>query len=80
MPPQDLRAKHSMAIHCCTFSLTDEPLDEPPIRLQEECQKAGLPAGAFLTLQHGEQLRVRGGQALNEPKTLPLAQYQAPAQ
>lgn len=33
---RDLKAKISIAIHCCTFSLTLEPMDEPPKILQEE--------------------------------------------
>lgn len=26
----DVRSKRSVGVHCCTWSLTDEPLDEPP--------------------------------------------------
>lgn len=33
---RDLKAKVSIAIHCCTFSLTLEPMDEPPRILQEQ--------------------------------------------
>lgn len=27
---REVCAKRSLSIHCCTFCLTDEPLDEPP--------------------------------------------------
>lgn len=27
---QDVGSKRSVGVHCCTWSLTDEPLDEPP--------------------------------------------------
>ena len=30
---QDVRSRKSIAVHCCTWSLTDEPLDEPPREL-----------------------------------------------
>lgn len=33
---KDLRSQVSMAIHCCTFCLTLEPMDEPPKVLSEK--------------------------------------------
>lgn len=68
----DVRSKCSMAIHCCTFSLTDEPLDEPPALLVRELRDRGLDAASFLTVQHGQTMVVRDGRVVNEPKTLPL--------
>jgi hypothetical protein len=41
---QDLRARHSVAMHWGTFILTDEPLDEPPHRL--DCGAPGSRRGA----------------------------------
>lgn len=54
----DLRAEQSVAIHWGTFILTDEPLDEPPQRLQEALQTKGIPADTFRVLQHGESLNL----------------------
>lgn len=50
----DLDAKQSVAMHWGTFVLTDEPMDEPPIRLAQALERRGLPADCFVTLQHGE--------------------------
>ena len=54
---QDVASKASIAVHCCTWSLTDEPLDEPPLRLAAAAAAAGLRPDAFVALKHGE-LRV----------------------
>ncbi len=51
---RDLRAKQSVAIHWGTFELTDEPLDEPPLALVREREKAGVPDADFAALRHGE--------------------------
>ena len=40
----DLRARNFVAMHWGTFKLTDEPLDEPPVRLRAEWARRGLPA------------------------------------
>lgn len=50
----DVRSKKSVAIHWGTFILTDEPLDEPPKRLQRALAKKGLSRNAFWVLQHGQ--------------------------
>lgn len=50
----DVRAARSVAMHWGTFVLTDEPLDEPPRRLAEARERAGLKADAFRALAHGE--------------------------
>ncbi len=55
---QDLGARLSVAMHWGTFCLTTEPLDEPPRRLAAACTAAGLPAGCFRVLQHGETLQL----------------------
>lgn len=53
---RDVRSKKSVAIHWGTFILTDEPLDEPPERLAEARQQAGISPDEFMTLQHGETI------------------------
>lgn len=60
----------SIGIHCCTFSLTDEALDEPPQFLAKEADAAQLPTGSFVTLQHGAVLQTAAGVKLNEPPLL----------
>jgi L-ascorbate metabolism protein UlaG (beta-lactamase superfamily) len=39
----DLGAHHFFAMHWGTFKLTDEPLDEPPVRLRVEWARRALP-------------------------------------
>ncbi|WP_413927600.1 MBL fold metallo-hydrolase [Herbaspirillum sp. alder98] len=55
---QDVRAKRSIGMHWGTFELADEPLDEPPGLLAEAVKEAGLPADEFVTLKHGETVRL----------------------
>jgi N-acyl-phosphatidylethanolamine-hydrolysing phospholipase D len=42
------------AMHWGTFRLTDEPVEEPPVRFAQRWREAGLPASANWTLAHGE--------------------------
>jgi len=53
MVHRDIRSKKSIAIHWGTFVLTDEPLDEPPKRLEAARTNMGIPDNEFLILQHG---------------------------
>ncbi|TWC64525.1 MBL fold metallo-hydrolase [Herbaspirillum sp. SJZ099] len=55
---EDVRAKRSIGIHWGTFELADEPLDEPPQKLAEALKEAHLPADQFITLKHGETLKL----------------------
>jgi L-ascorbate metabolism protein UlaG (beta-lactamase superfamily) len=41
---RDLGARVFVAMHWGTFKLSDEPLDEAPLRLEEERRRMGLPA------------------------------------
>ena len=50
---QEVKSKKSMGIHCCTFYLTNEPLDEPPRRLREAAKNQGLAKDEFVVIQHG---------------------------
>ncbi|CAG9460012.1 unnamed protein product [Pedinophyceae sp. YPF-701] len=49
----ELGARASFGIHCCTFNLAMEPLDEPPMRLEKEVVSQGLDPGAFVVLTQG---------------------------
>jgi len=55
---RDLRARQSMAIHWGTFALSDEPLDEPPRRLDRARRRAGLDGRAFMVPDFGQTLRL----------------------
>lgn len=52
----DIGSKKSVAIHWGTFILTDEPLDEPPQRLEKARKEKGVPEHEFLVLKHGETI------------------------
>ncbi len=54
----DVRSKKSVAIHWGTFILTDEPLDEPPKRLEKARVERGISQEAFLVLRHGEMIEI----------------------
>jgi N-acyl-phosphatidylethanolamine-hydrolysing phospholipase D len=41
-------------MHWGTFILTDEPLDEPPVKLTGALNKAGVPPAEFEVYRHGE--------------------------
>src|SRR5262245_36602332 len=57
---QDVKARQSLAIHWGTFAnLTDESLYEPPLRLAQEREKAGLSEKDFFVLKHGETRALR---------------------
>jgi L-ascorbate metabolism protein UlaG (beta-lactamase superfamily) len=51
-----VRSKKSVAIHWGTFVLTDEPLGEPPQRLEKTVREKGLTEDAFVLLQHGQTI------------------------
>ena len=55
---RDLACRQSVAMHWGTFVLTDEPLDEPPRRLEAARAEAGLGEREFLLLRHGETVRL----------------------
>ena len=55
---RDLGAKRSMGVHWGTFSLTDEPLDQPPRDLAVARAAAGLSADEFFVLAVGETRRL----------------------
>ncbi|MDR9435555.1 MAG: MBL fold metallo-hydrolase [Thiohalophilus sp.] len=55
---QDINARHSVAMHWGTFILTDEPLDEPPVKLAEALEKYQIPDKEFEVYQHGESRHI----------------------
>lgn len=50
----DLGARHAVGVHWGTFTLGDEPLDEPPSKLAAARTAAGIAESAFFTLKIGE--------------------------
>lgn len=56
----DVRSKKSIGIHWGTFVLSDEPLDEPPKRLEQARKYRNLSDGEFLVLKHGETIILDG--------------------
>jgi N-acyl-phosphatidylethanolamine-hydrolysing phospholipase D len=58
---KDLGCKRALSVHWGTFTLTDEPLDEPPRALALARQTHGLSEGDFFTLPIGgtERLALR---------------------
>jgi L-ascorbate metabolism protein UlaG (beta-lactamase superfamily) len=55
---EDLGARTFVAMHWGTFKLADEPLDEPPRRLEAERARLGIPADRVRVLAVGETLDV----------------------
>lgn len=53
---QAVGARQSLACHWGTFRLTDEPLGEPPLRLQAEMKHRQLPAESFRHVAIGQIL------------------------
>lgn len=55
---QETRCRQAAAMHWGTFRLTDEPLGEPPIRLETAVRAARLPADAFTSGNVGAMWKV----------------------
>jgi L-ascorbate metabolism protein UlaG (beta-lactamase superfamily) len=59
----DLAPKQSIAMHFGTFQLTDEPIDEPVLRLRRLLPERGLDEGAFRVPAFGETILVPTSQS-----------------
>ena len=57
----DLGAEHLLAMHWGTFKLTDEPLDEPPFRLEAEWKRRALRPDHLHVLAVGATWEARPG-------------------
>lgn len=57
----DLGATTFVAMHWGTFKLADEPLDEPPVRLEADRARRGLPPERVRVLAIGETIEVARG-------------------
>lgn len=53
---RDVRARLSIGMHWGAFVLTDEPMDEPPRRLQQALHEQGIDPRRFRVMQHGQTL------------------------
>ncbi len=51
---QDIQSMQSIGIHWGTFILTDEPVSEPSLLLQQTLHNHHLAPEAFVSFQHGE--------------------------
>jgi L-ascorbate metabolism protein UlaG (beta-lactamase superfamily) len=56
---EDLGARTFVAMHWGTFKQADEPLDEPPVRLEAERVRRSIPPERVKVLAIGESLDVR---------------------
>eukprot|EP00299_Pterocystis_sp_00344_P003820 c145_g1_i2.p1 GENE.c145_g1_i2~~c145_g1_i2.p1 ORF type:complete len:209 (-),score=58.15 c145_g1_i2:27-653(-) len=54
----DLKSKLSIGMHWGTFCYSDEPILEPPNRLQAEMKTKGIPATDFICLRHGQTIEI----------------------
>ena len=54
----DLKTSHSFGMHWGTFTLTDEPVLEPPVRLERALIDQNLEADFFRSPKPGEILQL----------------------
>ncbi len=55
---KDINSEKSIPIHWGTFQLTHEPYLEPPILLENEMSKAGLPIKQFEPFKIGQTIEI----------------------
>ena len=54
----DLKAEKAIGMHWGTFILTDEEMDEPPVRLAEALKEKGIEKSDFSVMGHGESIQI----------------------
>ena len=54
----DLKAGKAIGMHWGTFILTDEEMDEPPVRLAEALKEKGIELSDFSVMGHGEIIQI----------------------
>lgn len=64
----DVGAAEAIGIHWGTFSLTDEPLDQPPRDLAAAVAARGLAPDRFTVLRHGETRRFGRGETRTDAR------------
>lgn len=69
----DLKARHSVGMHWGTFRLTDERLDEPPLKLAQALRKAGISSQHFFLMKHGETRRLEELLSATQSDPAPVA-------
>jgi len=50
----DIKGERFVAMHWGTFDLTEEPVEEPPLRLEAEARRLGLDLSKVWVMKHGE--------------------------
>ena len=50
----DVKSKLSIGMHWGSFILTDEPMDEPPRKLERAKSNYSISNDEFITVNHGE--------------------------
>jgi L-ascorbate metabolism protein UlaG (beta-lactamase superfamily) len=60
----DLRARQAIAMHWGTFKLTDEPLDEPPVRFRAAAAARGVTEDVARVVAVGETVNVTAAPAM----------------
>ena len=53
-----MKAEKAIGMHWGTFILTDEPVDEPPLKLEEELEDRSLDTKSFITMIHGQTINL----------------------
>jgi L-ascorbate metabolism protein UlaG (beta-lactamase superfamily) len=51
---EDVRGRRFVGIHWGTFDLAEEPIEEPPKRVEAEARRRGIDPDRLFLLKHGE--------------------------
>ncbi|HNS96543.1 MAG TPA: MBL fold metallo-hydrolase [Polyangiaceae bacterium] len=61
---EELGARYFVAMHWGTFKLSDEPLDEPPLRLEKEWERRGFAREFLCIPAQGQTFEIGRGRSL----------------